>query len=234
MKKFEKVEIHMKKMILIAILFLVPFMAFSQTLESELNSLSFDKNEVLPEGLSKEKLYSVQSRIMELKGRTEVLFGGGQNFTGNSFLVSRQLTVEGQYHFNNQWSLALAHSQMDNKWTSSTDQLIAQNSLVPDVDYIRSRTELRVQYNTFYGKLRLLRDSVYYFDQYVAFGYAINELSSGSSPGPVLDVGFVHWLPQWGSLHWGLKDYYYEERGKLTSGYSNNLFGYVEVGYLFK
>jgi outer membrane beta-barrel protein len=208
--------------------------AFSQNMESELNSLNIDKNEKIPAAQSNEKLYSIQSRTMELKNRFEFLVGGGQNFTGDSFLLSRQMSVEGQYHFNNQWSLAATFSQMSNAWTSSTQSLIDQQGLVPDVDYIKSKTELRVQYNTLYGKMRWLRDSVSYFDQYVAFGYSANELSSGMSAGPVIDVGFAHWVSNWGSVHWGVKDYYYEENRKLTAGYSHNIFGYASVGYMFK
>jgi len=212
----------------------LPLLSSAQTLESELDSLNLEKTEKVPEGSTKERLYSIQSRITELKNRVEILAGGGQNFSGDSFLQSRQMSLEGQFHFNDSWSAALAYSQLDNQWTNSTQQLINQKSLVPDVDYTTSRTEARVQYNTFYGKLRWQRDSVLYFDQYISLGYAWNNLASGTSPGPVADIGFAHWISNWGTVHWGVKDYYYQENGQLSSGYNNNIFGYLEVGYLFK
>ena len=223
----------MKKTVLLILILSLPIQSFCETLESELKSLNFDKSEKIPAGQSTEKLYSIQSRVISLDNRNEILLGGGQNLTGDSFLVSRQASLEDQFHFNDKWAVALAYSKAENKWSSSTQKLIDQNSLVPDVDYLKSRTEFRLQYNTFYGKLRVTRDSIFYFDQYVALGYASNELASGNSGGPVIDVGFSNWISNYGSIHWGLKDYSYQERGQLSSGFTNNIFAYIQAGYLF-
>ena len=204
--------------------------AATGSLEDEIKGL--DVQDAVPAQISKEKLYSIQNRNAPLKNRFEILVGFGENFTADSFLSSEQAGGELQYHLTDDWSVALAYHQVFNKFKDSADRLLETEGLLPDVDFARSRMEARVQYNLFYGKFRFTKDSVLYFDQYVSLGYAQNELGSGSSPGPVIDGGFAFWVSDWGSVHLGVKDYYYQEKARLSGGSRHNIHAYAQVGYL--
>ncbi len=204
----------------------------AQNLNEELKSLDLIAAEM--DGGSSKTLYSVQPRIRSLDRRFEVLFGGGQSLAGESLLNSRQLTVEAQFHFNEKWALAAAYSDISNEWTSSARNLIDEEGLVPDVDFVRSRSEMRLQYNVFYGKMRWFSDSISYFDQYVALGYASNDSRSGVNGGPVLDIGLSHWFKNTASIHWGLKDYHYQAQRQLDTVAINNVVAYLQIGYMFQ
>jgi outer membrane beta-barrel protein len=202
----------------------------AKPLQSDLKSLDLDDYGILVN--SKDHLYAVQSRAMDLDRRVELLLSGAQNLSGDGFLITRQMGLEAQYHINNDWALALGYSRVNNDWSNSAKGLIATQGLTPTVDRTTSRTELRAQYNLFYGKIRLLSDSILFFDQYAGLGWTSNQLDSGESPGPVADIGLAFWIPDWGSVHMGLKDYYYEERRVLAPGSNHNLNVYVSLGFL--
>lgn len=216
-----------------ALLLLIPFFAFasSETLESELGSLSVP--ETLPANVTKEKLYSTQSRVLPLKRKVEVLVMASEGVSGNDFLKRNQLGGEVQYHINDRWALGAAYSQVYNKFTSSAEKLMSTEGRIPNVDYAQSRLEGKAIFNLFYGKIRMSRDQVIYLDQYLAGGWAQNQLASGASSGPLLDVGLAAWISTWGSVHLGLRDYYYEERGLMASGSNHNVDGYFQTGVLF-
>lgn len=201
-------------------------------LQSELNALNVDQN--IPVNSGSEKLYVIQTRAIELSKRLEILAGGGENLTGDGFLSTRSLMLEAQYHVNDRWSFAAAYTNLSNSFNASALNLMNTQGVVPDVDYTLSRIELTAVYNLFYGKIRFSKDSTSYFDQYVGLGVANNQQSSSQSLGPVLEAGFAHWIGESGVLRWGLKDYYVNEQSQLSSGYKSNLFGVLEVGYIFK
>ncbi len=221
-------------------LFLLPIIVlFSLTtmaakpgsLENELSSLNMDEN--IPSETTKESLYSVKPRINELSKRVEVLASGAYSFSGNSFLNTSQLGIEAQYHLSNKFAVAAGYSYVLNDFTSAADGLLARQGLLPNVDFAKSRVEGRLQYNLLYGKFRFTQNTVIYFDQYIGFGWTVNQLQSGPSDGPVGDIGVATWISNWGSLHLGLKDYYYTEQGFTTSSKVHNINGYAQVGYLF-
>jgi len=202
----------------------------SGELENDLKSL--DVQETVPSAVSKEKLYSIQSRNAPLKNHFEILASLGQNFTGDGFLARNQIGGEIQYHITDDWALGVGYNKVYNDFKGSADRLLQEQGVLPDVDYAKARIEGRVQYNLFYGKFRFTKDSVMYFDQYIAAGYAQNQLASGNANGPLGDAGFAFWISNWGSVHLGVKDYYYTEKAALTSGAHHNIHGYLQVGYL--
>ncbi len=220
----------MRYVFVFAILILSVSSLSAKDLQNELDSLSV--KEPIADPSIREKLYTIQPRVIELGHRIEFLLGGGQNFTGDSLLTTRQVSLEAQYHFDNDWSAAFAISKLNNQFTSSAQSLVSNQQIVPDVDYTRDRMEVRLQRNLFYGKIRLALDSALYFNQYVAVGLANNRQNSGSHLGPLIDVGFAHWIGTKGSFHWGLKDYYYSERQFDSTEPQHNVYGYMELGYL--
>ncbi len=187
-----------------------------------------------PAQANSEKLYVVQMRAVELSERFELLFGGGQDFIGDGLLITRQISIDALYHFNDRWAIEAGYSSLGNQFNSSAQNLSNNNGIVPSVDYTLSRFELGAVYNLFYGKIRFSSDSATYFDQFIGLGASYNQQGSGPTLGPWLEIGFAHWIGNWGSLRWGLKDYYANEQSELSSGYKNNLFGMLEAGYLFR
>jgi outer membrane beta-barrel protein len=220
------------KTLLIALLLAgsAAFGATAENLESDLAGLKVDEN--IPAQSSTEKLYSIQTRHAPLGKHLEILVSAAQNYTSDGFLDTLQAGGDLVYHITDKWNFAVAYSKVFNTFKDSADRLLQTQGLLPDVDYAKSRMEARLGYNLFYGKFRFTSDTVMYFDQYIALGYAQHELASGNSGGPLGDAGFAFWVSNWGSVHIGVKDYYYQEKRALSAGTHHNIHGYLQVGYL--
>jgi outer membrane beta-barrel protein len=203
----------------------------AKSLESELKDL--DVKEAAPSNKLQERLYSVQMRATPLAGRWETLLGFAHNFSDSGFVQSQQFSLEGQYHFDDRWAVAAAYSHVSNELTSSAKTLAGTDGAYPDVDFARNRLEARLQANLFYGKFRMTRSQAMSFDQYLGLGVAEQDLQSGNVLGYVGDLGFAFWLGSQASIHLGAKDYYYSQNRALSKGYSHNVHGYVQAGFLF-
>lgn len=222
----------MKRLVLIlTLLASVTAAAATKSLEKELKDL--DMQDAVPSPRVSERMYAVQMRANPLSQKWEVLMSAGQVVSGSSFLNSRQFGAEGKYHFNDRWSVAGAYSQVQNKFNSSAENLLQTTGYLPDVDYAKSRLEARLHANLFYGKIRFTRTQAISFDQYVGVGAALNELRSGTSTGPVADLGFAFYLGKRATFHLGVKDYYYNESRTLSKGNTHNVQAYAQAGALF-
>lgn len=206
-------------------------MAATKSLERELKDL--DVKDAIPSSKLTERIYSVQGRATPLALRPELTVSLAQNFSGSEFLDSNQWSVDGYFHITDRWAVAAGYSQVSNKFTKSANNLLNLSGYLPDLDYAKSRSELRAVYNVFYGKFRFSRSQSMSFDNYVSLGAAMNDLRSGQVTGPVADVGFAFFFPHDISLRAGIKDYYYKENRTLSQGYSHNVHGYLQTGYLF-
>lgn len=204
----------------------------TKSLEDELQSLSVPSNQA-PSGVSSESLYSVQSRLAPLDGRSEVTLTGAKNFTVDSFLVSQQVDLGYRYYLTERWFIGASGSYVFNSLSDSGNRLMTQNTRLPDVAYSKYRADLMAGYNLFYGKFRLTMDQVFYFDQYVALGPGVVVQDLGTHPAAVADVGFVFWFGRNYSFRLGVKDYFFHEDRRLSSGMANNLLGHVDIGYVF-
>lgn len=200
-------------------------------LERDLKEL--EVRDPVPGNSLSDRIHTVQMRARPLSKKTEVLIGAGQILGGNGFLKTQNVSAEVQYHFNDRWSVAGAYSSLQNEFTASASRLQAATGLMPDVDYAKSRMEARAQVNLFYGKIRFTRRQAISFDQYFGLGLAQNELRSGSAGGPVADLGIAFWISKWGSLHLGVKDYYYKENRTLSQGNAHNVTAYAQAGMVF-
>jgi outer membrane immunogenic protein len=222
----------MKKWFVALLLFSTTAFAADQSLEGNLKTLDLSDT-ATPKSIANEKFYAIQSRNYPLKYRTEVGIGYGYNLSGNSFLRSDQLTFAVQFHFNDSWSLAIARSQVYNEFSSTADNMVNESGVLPEVAFLKSRNEIRAEYNLFYGKFRFTKDQALYFDQYLGLGAAQNELNTGTKTGPVADAGFVFWIGKRASLRAGLKDYYYEETTSRGSESKHNIHAYALGSYIF-
>lgn len=222
----------MKKLILIlAAVSVSGAMAATKSLERELKDL--DVKDPIPSTKLVERIYAVQSRVTPLSHRPEVTVSMAQNFSGSGFLDSNQWGVEALYHFNDRWGAAAGYSQVSNKFTKSANNLLNSSGYLPDVDYAKSRMEARALFNVFYGKFRFSRTQAMSFDNYIGLGVAGNTLRSGQAAGPVAEAGFAFFFPHDVSIRIGMKDYYYRENRTLSQGYTHNVHGYLQTGYLF-
>lgn len=205
--------------------------ADEQSLEAQLDQLALPSNQA-PVNLSQEKLYSVQSRFIPLKSRFELSVGGAHNFSGDRFLSTNDVGGTLRYHLTDRWSLGASVWRVTNSLTSSGNALLADVGRLPDSTYASLRADVSATYNLFYGKFRLGMDKVLYFDQYVSLGAGRVNRDNGATMAYVGDIGFVFWLGGRASLRLGMKDYYYREDRRLSSGMQHNFMGHVDIGIL--
>lgn len=202
------------------------------SLEDALNRLSMPENQA-PGAISEEKLYAVQTRYSPLTFRSELSLGGARNFTGDRMLETQQLDLAYRFHLSNRWSLGISGSYVFNTFSDTADRLMKAEGILPDIAYAKYRGDLTVTHHLFYGKFRASMDRVFYFDQYVSLGGGVVGLNTGRVGAAVADLGFAFWIGRNASLRVGLKDYYYLEQRAKSSGWSHNLLGHFDVGYVF-
>ena len=212
---------------------MVPTVTFAVTQNLEDQVKALDLTNQAPKLVTREKLYSVQDRYLELKHKSEVTVGVAQNFTPDSFVQTQQLELAYRYHLSNRWALGLAYASVSNQLSDAGNRLLNVDGALPDIAYAQSRTDLTAEYNLFYGKFRLSMNQVLYFDNYVALGAGSMNLNTGSETAAVGDIGMAFWIGKWGSARIGVKDYYYDEPHISGTQASHNVHGHVDVGYLF-
>jgi outer membrane beta-barrel protein len=200
-------------------------------LTDQLDSLALPANQA-PAGVSAESLYSVQSRYVPLARRFEIALGGANDFTPDSFMVSREVGGQLRYHLTDRFSLAASGSAVFNSLSQSGNDLLEQHGLVPDAAWAKWRADASVAFHLFYGKFRVTMDRVFYFDQYIALGGGAVGLPYGNSGAMTADVGFVFWMGRRANLRVGLKDWAYPEQRLLSRVWANHLLGHLEIGFL--
>ena len=202
-------------------------------LEEKLEALNIPGNQ-LPNVVNTDKLYSLHNRYAPLSSRHEISVAMGKNLTIDGFFSSNQVGLIHHYHFNDRFSSVLNINKVFNDLNSSGEILMSRDRIVPDKDYIIHQVDLGLEYNLFYGKFRLGRDRVFYFDQYVSLGAGLVELKSGSTFTATANVGLAFWAGRSTSVRFGLKnDFYEEENLQGSQSFNHNLVTYLSVGHLF-
>ncbi len=205
------------------------------SLEDEMKALDTPENRApgaMSSGADAEKFYSVQSRYVSLHNRSEIDLSASQLLNGNGFLVTRQFGAGYRFHLGDHWNLGVQAAWATSNRSSAGERLYTQDGLIPDAAYIKSRYDAALTYNLFYGKFRVSMDQVFYFDQYVSLGGGMINLDRGSSAEGLADVGFAFWLGRSGALRLGMKNYFYNEKRRLSSGFVHDMNGYLEIGIL--
>lgn len=205
------------------------------SLEDQLKGLSGPENQApagLPYGTSDEKVYSVQTRYSPLRFTSEIGIGGGRNMSGDSFLVTQELTAAYRFHFSDRWNVALSGAYVYNELNGTGQRVFKEEQRIPDLTYAKTRGDIALGFNTFYGKFRLSMDKVFYFDQYLQLGAGIVNLPTTTSNAFTADAGFVFWLGKRGSFRVGLKDWYYHEKRIRSEGSNHNLIAHLDIGIL--
>jgi outer membrane beta-barrel protein len=201
-------------------------------LELKLQKLNVPSDKVSPV-VSRDKLYIVNARYSPLDKRHEIDVAGANNFMADSHIITRQAALSYRYHFNEKWGAGLRYTNYFNELSDAGKMLFDRKDLLPDSDFAYKSTELFVNYNTMYGKLRYSQDSVLYFDQYVSLGVGQVNLQSGDQTVGILDVGLSFWIGKNYSLRAGLKNEFYQQQQLTGSRDIHNAMGYISFGYLF-
>ncbi len=186
-----------------------------------------------PAGVTREKMYVVQSRYNPLAKRFGFDLGASRNFSGSSYLNMTQMNLDLRYHLSDRWDLALGGSYGFNSFTSDADRLMAEQGMLPDTAYVKNRAHLLIGYNVFYGKFRLGMDNTFYFDQYVAVGPGIVTTQFGSASAGVADVGFVFWAGRHGNVRLGVQNEFFNEKRLKSSSFERHTLAHLDIGYTF-
>lgn len=203
----------------------------AEPLVDELKSLDFSEGQA-PQAIQNENYYSVQERMYPLTKKIEFSVSGAQEVGGGGFLNTNQVSGGLMYHFNDKWSVGVSYSQVYNDFTDAAEQ-VTKKDVYPDITYTKNRTEYSAYYNLFYGKFRFSRDQVYYFDQYIGLGYTQSEMRLEKTTGFVADIGMAFWVPPYGGLKIGLKDYNQKEKTLTASSQQDHMNVYMGYSYLF-
>lgn len=202
-------------------------------LEEQMKLLDSPVNQ-LPAGVTvdSEKYYSVQSRYVPLRNRSEIDLNASQLLNGNGFLNTSQFGAAYRFHFNDNWNLSAHAAWMNNARSAAGDRLFSQEDILPDAAYLKNRYDLLLTRNLFYGKFRLTMDQVFYFDQFISLGGGYVNLDRNSSPEAVADIGFGFWMGRTGALRVGMKNYVYREQRRITASIVHDMNAYLELGLL--
>ena len=221
----------MKKIALYLSLVMLPAFAASD-LTKKLDDLSIPKDHVTPI-LSKAQLESVNSRYSSLRNRHELTLLGSNNFNADSHIDTKQAGATYRYHINSSWSLGFRYTEYENTLSAAGEKLVDSQDILPDTDYAVKSTDLFINFNTVYGKLRLTDKTVVYFDHYLALGYGDIALASGETQIYTIDTGLSFWFGKHFSSRVGVKNELYVQQKINGNDNTHNVMGYLEFGYLF-
>lgn len=185
---------------------------------------------------ARERMYVVQDRSVGLGGRFEVSAGAARNFNSNIYLDSYENSLLLTYHANDRFFTSLYGSYVYNELTRSGEAAWEEDGIYPNTAFVKRRYDATLGFNLIYGKARVTRDTMFYFDQYVALGGGLVEQSDGladtRAPAVVADAGFALWFGPRLSVRLGVKDHYFEERRPLDASRVHHVLGYSTVGFL--
>ena len=150
----------------ILLIFALSFSLFAaedeKALESKLEGLNVPSNETT-NLVSKEKVYSVKERYLNLKYASEISFSGARDFMSNKTLRTNIISGAYRFHLNNRWAIKLGYSRVSNELSSYGRELYERKELITDSNYMLNYQDIGVEFNIFYGKFRVIMDSSQYF-----------------------------------------------------------------------
>ena len=143
--------------------------ASSQATRGDNDSLT-DQMQQLSGGSSSEKFYVVHDRRSGNAGVFDISAGAGYNTNSDVNIRSSEQMARINYHATDKVFLSVAGSQVHNQFNLSAQKRMEEDGTFPNVGFVKSRVDLSIGYNLIYGKARVSKDAIFYFDQYVAIG----------------------------------------------------------------
>lgn len=183
-----------------------------------------------------EKLYVVQDRHVDLANSVEFIAGVGKDFNSNIYLKTEETSLAARYYFNNFFFAQVDGAKVSTSLTDSGDRIWRNDGIYPDASFVKSRYGGAMGFNLMYGKVRVTKNFVFYFDQFFTLGAGRIEQSNGitttKDPTLTAEAGFSFGLADWASLIVGARDTYFEEKRRTSAGKIHQVVAYSGVGVL--
>lgn len=211
------------------------FAAGKSSSRADSESLS-EQMQQLSGGSTTEKFYVVQPRRSGNSGVFDVSIGGGYNTNSDVNIRSAERMARINYHATNSLFLSIAGSQVHNQFSLSAKKRMEEDGVYPNVGFVKSRADFSIGYNLIYGKARVTKDAMFYFDQYICLGAGIinqtNTKEEVKTPAGVADIGASFWFGRAVSMAIGAKAYRFKETRLESEGIANHVVAYANLGVL--
>ncbi len=206
--------------------------AAAADLQGELTDLSRGGFAEAPQ----EKLYVVQDRHVDLTNSWQFAMGIGTNLNSNIYLDTNETSLAVRYNINNMFFAQLDGAKVNSNLTESGERIWRNDGIYPDTSFVKSRYGAGMGLNLMYGKVRVTRDFVFYFDQFFTLGFGSIEQSNGvvttKTPTITGEAGVSIGLGNTMSLIVGMRDNYFEERRRNSSSKIHQMVAYSGIGVL--
>lgn len=202
----------------------------AEELQSELTDLSRGGFTEAPQ----EKLYVVQDRHIDLTNSWLVSAGVGTNVNSNIYLDTNETNLTVRYNFNNMFFAQIDGAKVNSELTKSGERIYRNDGIYPDTSFVKSRYGAAAGINLMYGKVRVTKEFVFYFDQFFTLGLGSIEQSNGitttKTPSITADAGLSFGLGKRASLIVGVRDNYFEEKRRTSSDKIHQMVAYSGIG----
>lgn len=183
-----------------------------------------------------EKLYVVQDRHVDLTNAFTVMAGIGKDLNSNIYLSTDETTFAARYHINNFFFAQIDGAQVNSALTESGERAWRNDGIYPDTSFVNRRYGASMGLNLMYGKVRVTKNFVFYFDQFLTLGIGRIEQSNGltdsSDPTITAEAGLSFGIGDMVSLIVGARDTYFEEKRRSSSSKVHQVVAYSGVGVL--
>ncbi len=186
------------------------------------------------------KLRIVQKRLVDRHMRFELGLNLGGVFGGDSYVDSKVVGGQAEFHFTPHWSVGLRHQVYGNKLSNEGQRVYDANANQPnDVPYSTpgsvypiNTTLALVSWYPIYGKANIFDAGISQFDLYLTGGAGQINLSSGSTNTWTAGGGIGFWLSQHISARAELR--YQNYHDQISSGPRNidTVVGQIGLGLL--
>lgn len=149
----------------------------------------------------------VQSRTVDRRHRVEIAPEFSGTFGGDSYMKTKAIGLNLNYHFTPRFSVGLKYNYAFNTLTSEGDAMYKQaladynadtespSEPYPELDYVKDEALALLNWYPFYGKLNVF-DNVVQFDFYALGGGGQVRLRSGATNTYTAGGGVGFWVTQ--------------------------------------
>lgn len=202
------------------------------SLETQLQGLSLNP---ASEQRKSEPLYVIQKPQSGTENVWSFQGGMGKTLDSNIFIDSYENFASLTYHINDRFFAKAFGSRVYNEMTESGSRAWEQDGIFPNTSFITSRWDLNLGFNLVYGKARITRDGVFYFNQYFSAGAGRLDQYNGQEESTDTafnaEAGFSLWFGQYFTMNLGVKNYNYMEHRILDQKRINHLVGFAAMGF---
>ena len=186
---------------------MIPFSVFAESASQNLKGLGGNRDLILKakELDPNNKVKVVQNRLVDRTNRLEFGLLLGTVAGGDSYLNTSNRGLRLDYHFTPRWSLGVSYYQSQNELTNEGRRAMSEaararqnfeNSLRPDVDFVRDTTLAQLNWYPIYGKLNLFNWAIAHFDIYALIGAGQVRLSQSQTETYTAGAGVGLWITQ--------------------------------------